>query len=243
MLVLVIENGTVEDEGEMWETNGTNSAVSSQAALALQRHYFCPLNTRNDAKLSAHTSCPVRFSFVWFAWFVGRKDRAGFETLSAPSSLAAALRGFTLITRTAPACASYYPSCVAVYPRDSQSRRVLSRWSHQLGSRTTRIIRTTNDETNPDKKTEDQESRAAVARLRRVADSGKFAIRFRTFSRGQRPQLLQQLSSAWWFLSCWAACLRILSEPGARAVASPSRLNVDFVVNTAFVVKTLQVRQ
>ncbi len=67
MLVLVIENGKVEDEGEMRETNGTNSAVSSQAALALQRYYFCPLNTRNDAKLSAHTSCPVSFSFVCFA--------------------------------------------------------------------------------------------------------------------------------------------------------------------------------
>ena len=46
MLVLVIENGKVEDEGEMRETNGTNSVVSSQAALALQRYYFCPLNTR-----------------------------------------------------------------------------------------------------------------------------------------------------------------------------------------------------
>jgi hypothetical protein len=34
-----------------------------------------------------------------------------------------------------------------------------------------------------------------------------------------------------------------LLDPGAWGVASPLRLNVDFVVNTAFVVKTLQVRQ
>jgi hypothetical protein len=33
---------------------------------------------------------------------------------------------FALITRTARACASY-PSCTAVYPRDSRSRRVLYR--------------------------------------------------------------------------------------------------------------------
>jgi hypothetical protein len=40
-----------------------------------------------------------------------------FETRSRPRSLAAIRRGFTLITRTARARASY-PSCVAVYPRD-----------------------------------------------------------------------------------------------------------------------------
>jgi hypothetical protein len=40
---------------------------------------------------------------------------------------------FALITRTARARASY-PSCVAVYPRDSQSLRVLCRCSHQLHS-------------------------------------------------------------------------------------------------------------
>jgi len=34
-----------------------------------------------------------------------------------------------------------------------------------------------------------------------------------------------------------------LLDPRAWGVASPSRLNVDFVVNTALVVKTLQVRQ
>jgi len=43
-----------------------------------------------------------------------------FETRSIPSSLAATHRGFTLITRTARARASY-PSCVAVYPCDSRS--------------------------------------------------------------------------------------------------------------------------
>ena len=32
-------------------------------------------------------------------------------------------------------------------------------------------------------------------------------------------------------------------DPGAWGVASPPRVNVDFVVNSAFVVKTLQVRQ
>jgi len=37
-----------------------------------------------------------------------------------------------MITRTARACASY-PSCVAVYPRDSRSRRVLCR-STPVGS-------------------------------------------------------------------------------------------------------------
>jgi hypothetical protein len=67
---------------------------------------------------------------------------------------------------------------------------------------------------------------------------------------GQRPQL-QQLTSASRFLDYWAACSRILSEldfrcrvdPGAWGVAPPPRLNIDFVVNSAFVVKTLQVRQ
>jgi hypothetical protein len=40
-----------------------------------------------------------------------------FETRSLPSLLAATHRGFTLITRTTRARASY-PSCVAVYSRD-----------------------------------------------------------------------------------------------------------------------------
>jgi hypothetical protein len=55
------------------------------------------------------------------------------ETRSLPSSLAATHCGFALITRTAGACASY-PSCVAVYPRDSQSRRVLCRFPQKLHS-------------------------------------------------------------------------------------------------------------
>ena len=38
---------------------------------------------------------------------------------------------FTLITRTSQ-CLRQLPSCVAVYPRDSQSRRVLRRCSRQL---------------------------------------------------------------------------------------------------------------
>src|SRR5438874_11811719 len=44
-------------------------------------------------------------------------------------------RHFTLITRTPRACASY-PSCVAVYPRDSHSRRVLCRFPQALHSLT-----------------------------------------------------------------------------------------------------------
>src|SRR5205809_3941994 len=43
-----------------------------------------------------------------------------------PLSLAATLTAFTLITRTAP-CLRQLPSCVDVYPRDTRSRRVLSR--------------------------------------------------------------------------------------------------------------------
>src|SRR5437016_3967393 len=42
-----------------------------------------------------------------------------------PRSLTATLAAFTLITRTAP-CLRQLPSCVAVYPRDTRSRRVLS---------------------------------------------------------------------------------------------------------------------
>jgi hypothetical protein len=42
-------------------------------------------------------------------------------------------RSFTLITRTA-SCSRQLPSCVAVYPRDSRSRRVLCRSSHSLHS-------------------------------------------------------------------------------------------------------------
>ena len=71
---------------------------------------------------------PLFYLAVFFLLFFLRKPRGEvlkkikprFETLSAPSSLAATLRGLTLITRTAPARASY-PSCVAVYPRDSRS--------------------------------------------------------------------------------------------------------------------------
>ena len=80
MLVLVIENGKVEDEGEMRETNGTNSVVSSQAAQALQCYYFCPLNTRprtasawqarKDTKVQKRI--PVNpNSFAYLACFVG----------------------------------------------------------------------------------------------------------------------------------------------------------------------------
>jgi len=54
-----------------------------------------------------------------------------FETRSLPA-LSPALAAFTLITRTARACASY-PRCVAVYPRDSRSRRVLCLARRSLG--------------------------------------------------------------------------------------------------------------
>src|SRR5437773_7437432 len=42
-------------------------------------------------------------------------------------------RDFTVITRTAP-CLRQLPSCVAVYPRDSRSRRVLCRFPQKLHS-------------------------------------------------------------------------------------------------------------
>jgi len=47
------------------------------------------------------------------------------------------------------------------------------------------------------------------------------------------------LTNARWFgvALCW------LPEPGTCGIAPPPRLNVDFVVNTALFVKTLQVRQ
>src|SRR5437016_3425142 len=47
-------------------------------------------------------------------------------------------RHFTLITRTAP-CLRQLPSCVAAYPRDARSRRVLCRWSHQLHCKQTTL--------------------------------------------------------------------------------------------------------
>lgn len=63
-------------------------------------------------------------------------------------------------------------------------------------------------------------------------------------SRGQRPQLQpQQLKSRRRFLDCWALDFRCRVDPGAWSVAPPPRLKVDFVVNSAFLVKTLQVRQ
>ena len=47
------------------------------------------------------------------------------------------------------------------------------------------------------------------------------------------------LTNARWFdvALCW------LFEPGTCGIAPPPRLNVDFVVNTALFVKTLQIRQ
>src|SRR5437762_4914800 len=80
----------------------------------------------------------------------------------------------------------------------------------------------------------------------------KFAITFWPSGWNQGAQLqLQRLKSRRRFLDCWAACSRILSEldfrcrvnPGAWGVAPPLRLNVDLVVNSALLVKTLQVRQ
>jgi hypothetical protein len=53
------------------------------------------------------------------------------ETRLLSSSLTATHRGFTLITRTAP-CSRQLPSCVAVYPRNSRWRRVLSRRSYRF---------------------------------------------------------------------------------------------------------------
>jgi hypothetical protein len=53
-------------------------------------------------------------------------DPVPIETCSLPALARSYPRHFTLITRTARARASY-PSCVAVYPRDSRSLRVLCR--------------------------------------------------------------------------------------------------------------------
>ncbi len=57
------------------------------------------------------------------------QDKATWPLASPRGSiLAATHRGFALITRTN-RCLRQLPCCVAVYPRDSQSRRVLCRWS------------------------------------------------------------------------------------------------------------------
>ena len=83
--------------------------------------------------------------------------------------------------------------------------------------------------------------RATVAACRRPQQVFDYV---RALSRGQRPQLqLQQLKSRRRFRDCWALDFRCRVDPGAWGVAAQSRLNVDFVVNPAFVVKTLQIRQ
>jgi hypothetical protein len=53
------------------------------------------------------------------------------ETRSLPALARRYHRDFALITRTA-RCLRQLPSCVAVYPRESRSRRVLCRISHKL---------------------------------------------------------------------------------------------------------------
>jgi hypothetical protein len=65
-----------------------------------------------------------------FAFYVAFPE-SSIETRSLPRLLAVTGHGFTLITRTSQ-CLRQLPSCVAVYPRDSQSRRVLRRCSRQL---------------------------------------------------------------------------------------------------------------
>jgi len=67
----------------------------------------------------------------------GRRDLPSFhysEMLKLARCPHSLIGWFTLITRTAP-CLRQLPSCVAVYPRDSRSRRVLCRSSHSLHSR------------------------------------------------------------------------------------------------------------
>jgi len=54
------------------------------------------------------------------------------ETRSLPAFARRYPSRFTLITRSPRRPCASYPSCVAVYPRDCRSRRVLCRRSHQL---------------------------------------------------------------------------------------------------------------
>ena len=61
---------------------------------------------------------PAHFDLSVLPIYVARAPRG--------SILAATHRGFALITRMAPS-SRQLPSCVAVYPRDSRSRRVLCR--------------------------------------------------------------------------------------------------------------------
>jgi len=76
--------------------------------------------------------CSRPTSTYRFAYLCRAPPLGSIETHSFPNSLVACPGDFTLITRTARACASY-PCCVAIYPR-SRSRRVLCRWSLQLHS-------------------------------------------------------------------------------------------------------------
>jgi len=63
-----------------------------------------------------------------------------------------------------------------------------------------------------------------------------------SWNQGAQLQL-QHLKSRRRFLDCWALDFRCRVNPGAWGVAPPLRLNVDLVVNSALLVKTLQVRQ
>jgi hypothetical protein len=61
-----------------------------------------------------------------FAYLCRAPPGGSIETRSLPALTRSYLVAFTLITRTAP-CLRQLPSCIAVYPRDSRSRRVLCR--------------------------------------------------------------------------------------------------------------------
>jgi hypothetical protein len=63
-----------------------------------------------------------------------------------------------------------------------------------------------------------------------------------TLGRGQRPQV-PQLNNGQLFRDCWALDFRWRAESGTWGVAPPPRLHVDFVVNSALLVKTMQIRQ
>src|SRR5438132_2601250 len=78
--------------------------------------------------LPSFDSCaPAQFELSVLPIYVARAPRG--------SILAATHRGFALITRMAPS-SRQLPSCVAVYPRDSRSRRVLCRFPQTLHSLT-----------------------------------------------------------------------------------------------------------
>ena len=103
---------------------GSNGALRSQPSTAvfLPSSFFLLTSYLKLARCPALTHVLPPISTSRFAHLCCSHPRL--HSRSYP-------RHFTLITRTAP-CLRQLPSCVAVYPRDSRSRRVLCRASHAL---------------------------------------------------------------------------------------------------------------